>query len=266
VSVWYDVHGAGPPVALVHAGVSDSRMWEPQLESFPRLHKVVRLDLPGFGQSPIEASPVSFRGAVRDTLDAAGVEHAALVGVSLGGNTALELALESPERVSALVLVGAGLPDHEWSEEVLSFFATEEEALERGDLDAAVEANLRTWLAGPNRSLDVIDPKLRELVTDMQRRSFELQKDWPDLRGVRLDPPASERLQDVRAPTLVVTGDEDVSDIHRIADRLADEIPGAERATLAGAAHLPNLERPEEFDRIVLEFLARSGTESAASG
>jgi pimeloyl-ACP methyl ester carboxylesterase len=259
VSVWYDVHGEGPAVALVHAGVSDSRMWEQQLDSFSRTHLVVRIDLPGFGQSPIESSPVSFRGAVRDALDAAAVERAALVGVSLGGNTALELALESPERVSALVLVGAGLPDHEWSAEVLSFFAAEEEALEQGDLDAAVEANLRTWLAGPNRSLDVIEPGHRELVADMQRRSFELQKDWPDLRGVRLDPPASERLGEVEAHTLVVTGDEDVSDIHRIADRLVAGIPGAQRATIADAAHLPNLERPDEFDRIVLGFLSEHG-------
>jgi pimeloyl-ACP methyl ester carboxylesterase len=259
MSVWYDIHGEGPPVVLVHAGVSDSRMWEPQLRSFPSSHTVLRVDLPGFGGSPIESSPVSFRGAVREALDAAGIERAAVVGVSLGGNTALELARESPDRVSALVLVGAGLPDHEWSELVQSFFAEEEEALERGDLDAAVEANVRTWVAGPNRSLDVIDPEVRELVAAMQRRAFELQKDWPELRAVRLDPPESERLGDVRAPTLVVTGDEDVTDIHQIADRLAAEIPGAKRATISDAAHLPNLERPDEFDRIVLGFLGEHG-------
>ncbi len=256
MSVWYDVHGEGPPVALIHAGVSDSRMWEPQLRSFPSSHTVLRVDLPGFGRSPIESSPVSFRGAVRETFEAAGIASATLVGVSLGGNTALELALESPELVSALVLVGAGLPDHDWSEVVTDFFAAEEEALERGDLDSAVQANLSTWLAGPNRSIEAIDPEIRELVAEMQRRSFQLQKDWPDLRGVRLDPPPSDRLADVQVATLVVTGDEDVPDIHQIATRLAAEIPGAERATIADAAHLPNLERPEEFDRIVLGFLS----------
>jgi 3-oxoadipate enol-lactonase len=64
----------------------------------------------------------------------------------------------------------------------------------------------------------------------------------------------------VKAPALVITGDEDVADIHRIADRLVAEIGGATRATIAGAAHLPNLEKPEEFDRIVLDFLASCGT------
>ena len=179
--------------------------------------------------------------------------------MSLGGNTALELTLESPERVSALVLVGAGLPDHDWSEEVRSFFAAEDEALERGDLDAAVDANLRTWLAGPRRSLEDIDPAQRELVGEMQRQAFRQQKGHEDIRMLRLDPPESKRLAEVNVPTLVLTGDEDVADIHRIAERLAAGIPGAERATIADAAHLPSLERPEQFDRVVLDFLARHG-------
>ena len=259
MSVWHDVHGEGPPVVLLHAGVSDSRLWEPQLGSFPQSHTVLRVDLPGFGNSPFETNPVSFRGAVRDAMDAEGIDRAALVGVSLGGNTALELTLESPERVSALVLVGAGLPDHEWSEEVMSFFAAEEEALERGDLDAAVDANLRMWLAGPRRSLEDIDRAQRELVGEMQAQAFKQQKGHDDVRMLRLEPPESERLAEVKVPTLVLTGDEDVADIHRVADRLAAGIPGAERATIADAAHLPSLERPEEFDGIVLDFLARHG-------
>ena len=257
MSVWHDRQGEGPPVVLLHAGLTDSRLWEPQLRSFPQSHSVLRVDLPGFGNSPLETNPVSFRGAVRDVMDAEGIDRAAVVGVSLGGNTALGFTLESPERVSALVLVGAGLPDHEWSEEVTSFFADEEAALERGDVDAAVDANLRMWLSGPRRNLNDMDPAMRELVDEMQRQAFRQQKGRDDVRMLRLEPPESERLGEVKVPTLVVTGDEDVNDIHRIADRLATGIPGAERATIAGAAHLPNLERPEEFDRIVLDFLSR---------
>ncbi|HWJ44986.1 MAG TPA: alpha/beta fold hydrolase, partial [Gaiellaceae bacterium] len=95
-------------VALIHAGVADSRMWRPQLESFAHVHRVVAPDLPGFGATP-EGDTVDYRAFVRSALDAAGIERAALVGTSLGGRVALELALESPERVSALVLVGAGI-------------------------------------------------------------------------------------------------------------------------------------------------------------
>ena len=223
-------------------------MWEPQLGSFPHAHTV---DLPGFGTTP-EPESIDFRASVREALGE--IERAVLVGTSLGARVALEFALESPERVSALVLVSPGLDGHDWSTEVHQFGAEEEAALERGDLEAAVETNLRMWLAGPRRSLDAIAPALRDLVAEMQRNAFEVQM-GREVTIVPLDPPASQRLADVRAPTLVITGDEDVSDIHEIADKLVREIPGAQRVTMAGAAHLPNLERPDEFDRIVLTFL-----------
>lgn len=244
-------------VALIHAGIADSRMWRPQVESFAHAHRVIAPDLPGFGVTP-EGDTVDYRGFVRSALDAAGSQRAALVGTSLGGRVALELALESPARVSGLVLVGAGIDGHEWSPEVRAFGAEEESAIERGDLDAAVEANLRLWLAGPRRTLDDVDPNIQELVRDMQRNAFELQLD-PNVQVVPLEPPASGRLAEIGVPTLVVTGEEDVADIHVIADKLAAEIRGAERATIADAAHLPNLERPEEFDRIVLGFLEQHG-------
>jgi pimeloyl-ACP methyl ester carboxylesterase len=246
-------------VALIHAGIADSRMWTPQLESFGRAHRVIAPDLPGFGKTPYTTDVVDFRAAVRDGLDDAGMNRAALVGTSLGGLVSLGVALESPERVSALVLVGSGIDGgHEWSREMERWDAEEEAALDRGDFDTAALAMLRAWVAGPRRSLDAVDPAIRELVAEMQRNAYELQHGH-DVRGNRLDPPAWQRLGDIRVPTLVLTGDEDQSDIHQIADKLANEIPGAERATIADAAHLPNLERPEEFDRIVLGFLEQHG-------
>jgi pimeloyl-ACP methyl ester carboxylesterase len=231
---------------LIHAGIADSRMYRQQLET---LAPARAFDLPGFGQGPPEPDVVDYRAFVRDRLPD---EPVTLLGTSLGGRVALELTLESPERVAALVLVGSGLDDHEWSQEVRAFGEEEDEAIERGDLDAAVEANLRLWLP------DDVDPDVRALVADMQRTAFELQIGH-EARAARLEPPASTRLHDIHAPTLVVTGDKDVRDIHEIAERLAAEIPGAERAHIAGAGHLPSLERPDEFDRVVLAFLEQHG-------
>ena len=232
---------------LLHAGIADSRMYRQQVET---LAPARAFDLPGFGAEPLESDNVNYRQFVRDRLPP---EPVTLIGTSLGGVTALELALETPERVAALVLVGSGLDGHDWSEEVRAFGDEEEAALERGDLDAAVEANVKLWLP------DDVDPGVRALVAEMQRNAFELQKGHEDLAMKRLDPPASTRLGDIRVPTLVVTGDEDVRDIHQIADKLAAEIPGAERAQVAGAGHLPSLERPDEFDRVVLAFLGKHG-------
>jgi 3-oxoadipate enol-lactonase len=239
-----------PDRILLHAGVADSRMYGAQVEAFAPARA---LDLPGFGETPLDAETVDYRAFVRDRLPE---QPATLVGTSLGGRISLELALESPERVAALVLVGPGLDGHEWSSEVEAFGEEEETALEHGDLEAAIDANMKLWLAGPRRTLDDVDPDLRALVAEMQRNAFRLQQ-GREVRMSPMDPPASTRLAEVRVPTLVVTGDEDVRDIHEIADRLSAEIPGAERATIAAAAHLPSLERPEEFNRIVLGFLDR---------
>jgi 3-oxoadipate enol-lactonase len=231
---------------LLHAGIADSRMYRQQLET---LAPARAFDLPGFGEGPDEPDVLDPRAFVRERLPG---ESVTLVGTSMGGRIALELALESPERVAALVLVGPGLDGHEWSEEVEAFGAEEHAALERGDLDAAVEANVKLWLA------DDVDPDVRALVAEMQRTAFERQVGH-EVRGVHLDPPASARLGEIRVPTLVVTGDEDVRDIHEIADKLAAEIPGAERAHIAGSGHLPSLERPDDFDRVVLAFLGKHG-------
>ena len=231
---------------LLHAGIGDSRMYRQQVET---LAPARAFDLPGFGDGPDEPDVLDYRAFVRDELPD---EPVTLVGTSLGARIALELALESPERVAALVLVGPGLDGHEWSKEVRAFGDEEDAALERGDLDAAVEANLNLWLA------DAVDPDVRALVAGMQRRAFERQV-GREVRGVRLDPPASTRLAEIDVPTLVVVGDQDVRDIHEIADKLAAEIPGAERAAIEGSGHLPSLERPDEFDRIVLAFLAKHG-------
>jgi pimeloyl-ACP methyl ester carboxylesterase len=232
---------------LLHAGIADSRMYRRQVDT---LAPARALDLPGFGQTPIGPDTPDDRTFVRDSLPDG---PATLVGTSLGGRLALELTLEVPGRVAALVLVGPGLAGHEWSEEVRAFGAEEEAALERGDLDGAVDANVRLWLA------DDAEPEVRDLVAEMQRNAFQLQKghDFPPIPP--LDPPPSARLGEIGVPTLVITGSEDVRDIHEIAEKLRAEIPGAESASIAGSGHLPSLERPDEFDRVVLAFLRKHG-------
>jgi len=253
----YEVAGEGPPVVLIHEGIADSRMWEPQWTSFPPTHRTVRYDMRGFGETPI--TPGSFSNA-RDLvglLERLALGPAALVGVSLGGRVALEVAVARPELVSALVLVGAGLPGHDWTEETQAGWAEEQAALERGDVEAAVELNLRMWVDGPGRSPSDVDAGVREQVAVMQRRAFELQLPVGDAAEEEpLVPDLAERLTEIRAPTLIVVGEEDRPDIHTIADRLAAALPHARRASIPATAHIPSLERPDEFDRLVLEFLS----------
>jgi 3-oxoadipate enol-lactonase len=259
VGLHAEVAGEGPAVVLLHAGICDSRMWDAQWETFTRSHRVLRFDLRGYGRSPLEAGSYSHARDVLDLLAEHGMDRAALVGVSGGGRIALELAIERPELVTALVLVGSGLPGHQWSDALHAVWREEEAAFDAGDLDAAVEVSLRTWVDGPRRRPDEVEQPVRESVGVMQRRAYELERALDgQAEEEPLVPDLAERLSEIRAPTLVLVGEEDVADIHAIAQRLAAEIPGARFETIAGAGHVPNMERPEEFDRLVLGFLAEA--------
>jgi 3-oxoadipate enol-lactonase len=253
----YEIAGEGPPVVLVHEAIADRRMWEPQWSTFPPLHRTVRYDMRGFGETPISPGSFSHARDLVGLLERLALGPAAIVGGSLGGRVALEVAVARPELVSALVLVDPGLPGHDWTEETQAGWAEEEAALERGDLDAAVELNLRMWVDGPGRTPADVDAEVRERVAVMQRRAFELQLPvWDEAEEEPLVPDLAERVTEIGVPTLIVVGEEDRPDMHAIADRLAASIPHAQRATIPATAHIPSLERPEDFDRIVLEFLS----------
>jgi 3-oxoadipate enol-lactonase len=252
--IWYQAAGTGPAVVLLHAGIADSRMWDAEFASLRAGHRVVRLDLRGFGRSKHAAGSFSYHGDVRSVLDCLRIDRASVVGCSFGSNVALDLALAHPERVERLVLVSPSVGDGESSEAIRAFGEREEAALERGDLDAAVEENLRMWVDGPHRSAQGVDPELRRFVGTMQRAAFEV----PTPEGVvldRLDPPARDRLREVHAPTLVVAGSLDVEHVLSVARRLASDIRDSRLELIEGAAHLPTLERPREWGRLLEGFL-----------
>jgi len=256
VGLYAEVAGEGPELVLLHEGVCDSRMWDPQWEAFTRSHRVLRFDFRGYGRTPLSPGSYSAAKDVIELLDEHGFERAALVGVSLGGRVALEVALAQPERVSALVLVGSGLPGHDWSDEMKATWEEEEAAFNAGDLDRAVEVTLRTWVDGPRRKPEDVDPAVRAKVAEMQKRALELYAEvGDDAEEELLVADVADRLGEIRARTLVAVGAEDVPDILAIADKLASEIPGARRATIEDTAHVPSLERPDEFERLVLGFV-----------
>ena len=256
MSLYSEVIGNGIPVLFLHQGIADCRIWDRQWTSFAPTYKLMRCDLAGFGRSPISKVPIAHARDVADLLDETGVSGAAVVGGSLGGRVALELAVGRPDLVRALVLVAAALPGVDWSQEVRAFGAAEDDAMAAQDLDEATELNLRMWVDGPHRTAEEVDPAVRAAVAEMQRRALELQAPhWDVLEEEMLVPNIDERLDAVRAAALVLVGEGDVDDFQQLATRMADEIPGARLHTILGAAHVPNLEQPLAFDAVVLEFL-----------
>jgi 3-oxoadipate enol-lactonase len=196
-------------IVLVHSGIASPEMWD----GFELRGDVRRHQLP----------------------DALSVDApAALVGASFGGLVCLDFAARHPELVTELVLLDAPLPDHDWSDEVVTYAEEEERLLDAGDLDAATELNLSFWA-----------PTVADRLRAMTRGSLELEIE--DIEHVDLSA--------VRARTLVAVGEHDKRDFHEIAERLVRELPHAEGAVIAGAGHLPSVERPRETAELVSRFL-----------
>ena len=224
-------------IVLVHSGVTDSRMWE----GF-EIPGAVRHELRGFGGTPMPAAgEISHADDLEATL---GGEPSTLVGASFGGQVCLEVAARRPALVTDLVVMGAPLPDYEWSREIRAYAEQEEALLEQGDLRGAAELGADFWLE---------DAARWDAVVSMQERAYELQS---ESEAEESDPKRID-LSAVRARTLVIVGELDKPDFHTIADRLVAEIDGAQRARVQGAGHLPALERPAETARLVRDFLGR---------
>jgi pimeloyl-ACP methyl ester carboxylesterase len=248
--------GSGPPVVLLHEGIGDSRMWEPQWAAYAERFRVVRFDMRGFGQSPPAVGSFSLSGDLIELLDSLELGPAALIGMSLGGAVAMEATIARPDLVSRLVLVGSGLRGFEMNDETRAGWEEEEAALERGDDDEAVEVNLRMWVDGPSRSPDQVDPEMRRKIGEMQRRAIDIWREaGEEGNHEALVDDWGERLGEISVPTLILVGELDRPEMREIAERLDAEIPNSRRYTISGTAHVPNMEQTEEFDRLVLGFL-----------
>lgn len=252
--LYYEVAGGGGPLVLVHAGIADGRMWDAQVDAFSAHYRTIRHDMRGFGRSPMVEGPYSHHADLRALLDALGVGRASFVGCSRGGGAVLDFALENPGRVGALVLVGSAVGGFEFDEEPPEEWDELVAADEVGDLERVSELEVRMWVDGPRRGPGVVDPAVRDLVGEMNL--IALKNEALGI-GEELDPqpPAATRLSQIRAPTLVLVGEEDRPRILAAADLLEREIPNARKTVIPGTAHVPNMERPEEFNRLVLDFL-----------
>src|SRR5215212_5218085 len=252
--LYYEVIGEGPPLVLVHGGMNDRRMWDDHWTAFAQHYRVVRYDLRGVGQSPRAEAPFYNETDLAALLGHLGLARAGVIGQSLGGRVAINFALAYPERTAALVLVGTGVDGYEWvGPEMLASDPELDAAFAAGDLDRAVEIGLAVWIDGPGRTAAQVDPAVRARCAELLHDIWSQDTGWRQMQEPV--PAAITRLEEITAPTLVVVGDHDVSDIQMITDLLVTRVPGAHKVVLPNAAHAVNMERPQEFNQVVLDFL-----------
>lgn len=244
--LYYEVAGTGPPLVLLHGGLWDGRLWDDQMEAFGARFRTVRPDFRGFGRSDPAEREFNLTEDLVTVLDEEGIDRAAVVGLSLGGYVALDIALAQPDRVSRLVLVGAGVTGFDdWSDGIQRHREQTDAAVKGGDLAGAMELDLGLWC--PLRSGD--DERQRRIARE--NLNAPLAEELADV----IEQEAIGRLGEIRVPTLVLVGDRDVPEMLQLAEILTTGIPGARKVVLEDADHIPNVRKPKEFNELVLVFL-----------
>jgi|tagenome__1003787_1003787.scaffolds.fasta_scaffold20650546_2 3-oxoadipate enol-lactonase len=250
--------GAGPPILLLHAGVADLRAWN---EVVPPLvaagYRVIRYDARGYGRSTTEDIPFSPRADLLAVLDASGVDRAALVGNSRGGGLAYDTAIESPDRVVAVVGVAGGIGGFDGGatpEEEAIFEAYE--AVDKAEpFDAAALTDFETgvWGDGPGQPAGRLRADARTLLAEM---ALPLN-DPASVKGreIKLDPVANERLAELRCPVLAIAGALDFSDVVQTAKHLEADAPDARAVVWDDVAHMIGMEQPERLASEIVSFL-----------
>jgi pimeloyl-ACP methyl ester carboxylesterase len=255
--IFQETRGEGSPLVFIHGGLSDHRFWDDQFDFFAEHFKVFRYDVRGFGQSETPKEPFFAHQDLDDLLDFWRVEKAHLLGISMGGGIAIDYGLEYPHRVRSLILAAPSLGGFLYSEGLmqkgLELITLSLEGGEKEALQVLFEDPYWEYTVPPrNRKA------AREKMWKLARAFFEVLR-WDMNLMQSVSPPAIDRLSEIEIPTLVIAAGLDHPDNLRVVDRLASDIKGAEKVEIPDVGHMMNLEAPQKFNKIVLDFLITLG-------
>lgn len=256
--IHYETAGAGTPFVMIHAGVADHRQWNNEFPYFAQTYRAVRYDMRGYGQSEPVEGEFNHLDDLNGLLDALEIhEPIILMGCSMGGGIAMDFALQAPERVKALIMVDSGPSGLELDVPSLDKFAQVEEADNAGDIELVCELETQIWFDGMDRTPEQVNRSARKLLYEMNHIALTYEARRLGKRLPNAPIPAAGRLGELNLPVLVIVGEHDTPYTLAAADVMAAQIRGAQKVTIADAAHLPNMEHPEEFQKIVKNFLAQ---------
>lgn len=245
----------GPPVLMLHSIGTGLHLFDPQAEALARHHRVIRMDLRGHGSSGVTSGPYSMELHARDALallDALGVPKAHVVGLSIGGRIAMQLAAMAPGRVASLVLMDTALefpPPEAWQERIDAVLAHGSGVL--------ADTVMPRWVLDPSQAAA---KGLRLMLERTDRHGYA------GAAAALRDARAVEVAGKIACPTTIVVGDRDIATPVEMAEAVRDAVPGSRLVVLKEAAHLPTLEQPEQSTAAILGHLRALGPQPGAEG
>jgi pimeloyl-ACP methyl ester carboxylesterase len=250
--LYYETAGKGPVVVLIHGGLVDSRLWDDQFYEFARKFRVVRYDLRGYGRSDFPTAPFSHVDDLAALLKFLKIKKASLVGLSVGGNVALDMAISHPDVVDKLVLAGSGLRGNNLppnKENAAVYKAAEEKGMEM-----AINMWLQNTIFATAKNDPVFEKRMRTMLADNYRYWGPTPEPIPETWA---KPPTAQRLGEIKKPTLIIVSEKDAPTLLGIADILKAKIAGSKKVVFPNVSHHLNMEIPAQFNKAVMQFLSK---------
>jgi pimeloyl-ACP methyl ester carboxylesterase len=258
LQVYYERTGKGEAILLLHAGLQDHSMWKEQVNELSGRFEVITPDLPFHGQTTGIDTNLLAQDLLKILLDSLHLQKVSVAGLSMGAAVAQDFIIAYPERVNKAILISAGVNGYEKINPIdslsMNWYKLFSEALARGDTARAARQFTRAWGEGIYRPEDSATKPVSEFVykTTLQNLRVHKMGGWPVLKK---DPPALEKLGSVKVPVLIIEGDKDLPYISKTSQYLKMNIPGAKHIVIRDVAHMLNMEKPGELNKIMLDFL-----------
>lgn len=256
--VAYSRDGKGAALLLLHAGLQDKTMWKEQVAGLSKDFEIITIDLPFHGQTSGADTTILVADVIKAVLDTLGIQRASVAGLSMGSVAAQDFVIAYPDRVNKTILLAAGINgydrDHKVDSVNIKWFLTMRSALNAKDTAEAARVFTRAWAEGIYRSGDSLQAPVSQYVYNKTLetiKKFRMQH-WPRLQQ---NPLAIDRISSIKSPVLIVHGDKDLPIITEECIYLEKHIPGAKRILLKDVAHMFNMEKPEELNKLIRDFL-----------
>lgn len=245
--IFYEMSGTGLPVVLIHGGFMDNRMWDDQVPVLSESFKVIRFDIRGYGKSSKPGKDFYPARDLQQLLSFLNIEETAVAGLSMGGYVAIDFALSYPERIRALILAEPGVAGYKWSKEVMDEMDAVFSAEKSLGVDAAIETLMNGRVFATAKKKPAVYEKLKVQVKDNFQAPMSLMR-------VNVQD-AIHQLANIKVPTLYIRSEHAGPDALAIETEIEKQIKNVKTATVPDSGHMINMEQPQYFNDLILEFL-----------
>jgi 3-oxoadipate enol-lactonase len=255
--VYYEREGKGDPVLLLHAGLQDHTMWAEQVKALSQHFEVITADLPYHGNTTGSDTTIFIADIIKTLLDSLQIKKVSIAGLSMGASSALDFLLAYPGSVNKAILIAGGVTGYEnkTADSIsLYWYPLFKKALQDKDTALAAKEFTRAWAEGIYRKGDSLKAPVSQYIYKASLNTMRQHQvaGWPRFLE---DPPAVKRLSGIKLPVLIIDGDKDLPTITANAEYMEKNIPGAKRVVMKDVAHMLNIEKPEELNKLMMDFL-----------